>query len=243
MLRNIKLHVEADYSAMSKKAAEIFAAVVDKFPNHAFGFATGSTPEGMYKELTRMEKYHRVDFTGITTFNLDEYHPIRPDDPQSYYYYMKTRVFDPLGLTKTNLPDGTAPDPAAECIAYEKKLAAAGEMAMQILGIGNNGHIGFNEPAEQFAGQTNYVPLTQSTIYANSRNFDNPETVPKHALTMGIHSIMMAKRVLLLASGEGKAKILAEALTGPITPQNPASILQLHPDVTVIADKAAAAAL
>jgi glucosamine-6-phosphate deaminase len=242
MLRNIKLYIEADYAAMSKKATEIFAETVKTQPVAAYGFATGSTPEGMYGELAVLRD-KGVDFSSIVTFNLDEYYPIRPQDPQSYYYYMKKRVFDPLGITKFNLPDGTASDPVAECAAYEQKLTDAGEMAMQILGIGNNGHIGFNEPADTFACKASYTPLAEATIQANARLFDDPSQVPKNALTMGIHAIMMAKRILLLASGIGKAKILALALTGPITPLVPASVLQLHPHVIVVADKDAASAL
>ncbi|MCL2189120.1 MAG: glucosamine-6-phosphate deaminase [Defluviitaleaceae bacterium] len=242
MLRNIKLHVEADYAAMSKKGAEIFAEAVRAKPSAAYGFATGSTPEGMYAELAKL-RAAGTDFSQMTTFNLDEYYPIKADDPQSYYFYMKQRVFDPLGLTKTNLPNGEAPDPEAECEAYENKLANAGEFVMQILGIGNNGHIGFNEPADRFVCRANYVPLAPSTIEANARLFDNPSQVPRHALTVGIHSIMMAKRILLLVSGAGKADILAASLQGDITPSVPASILQLHPCVTVVADKAAAAKL
>ncbi|MCL2364031.1 MAG: glucosamine-6-phosphate deaminase [Defluviitaleaceae bacterium] len=242
MLRNINLIIEADYAAMSKKAADIFAREVAGAPAGVFGFATGSTPEGMYAELAK-QRADGADFSGITTFNLDEYHPIQPDDAQSYAYYMKQRVFDPLGIVRTNLPNGTAPDPVRECVDYENKLAIAGDMMMQILGIGNNGHIGFNEPGEVFAAQAAYVPLAQATIDANARLFDDASQVPRHALTMGIHAIMMAKKILLLVSGQGKAAILAAALTGPITPQVPASILQLHPHVTVVADTAAASAL
>ena len=242
MLRNITLIVEADYGAMSVRAAEIFSRQVKEKPTSAYGFATGSTPEGMYEELAK-QRAAGVDFTGITTFNLDEYHPIKPDDVQSYAHYMKKRVFGPLGITKTNLPDGAAADPVREAATYEAKLAAAGDVAMQILGIGTNGHIGFNEPDEAFACQGGYVPLAQATIDANARLFDDPSQVPRHALTLGIHAIMMAKRILLLASGTGKAEIIAAALTGPIIPQNPASVLQLHPDVTVVLDEAAAAGL
>jgi glucosamine-6-phosphate deaminase len=242
MLRNIKLYIEADYASMSKKAADLFTEVVAANPTAAYGFATGSTPEGMYEEFTRLHK-KAACFSGITTFNLDEYHPIKPSDPQSYYYYMKKRVFDPLGITRFNLPDGAAADPVAECVAYEQRIADAGGIEMQILGIGNNGHIGFNEPADSFACKAHYVPLADATIEANARLFDDPSQVPRNALTMGIHAIMMAKRILLLASGTGKASILAEALTGPITPKVPASVLQLHPNVTVVADKEAASAL
>jgi len=242
MLRNINLIIEADYAAMSKKAAEIFAKEVAAAPAGVYGFATGSTPEGMYAELAKL-RAGGASFSRITTFNLDEYHPIQPNDAQSYAYYMKQRVFDPLGIGCTNLPDGTASDPVQECMDYENKLANAGQMVMQILGIGNNGHIGFNEPGEAFATQASYVPLAQSTIDANARLFDDASMVPRNALTMGIHAIMMAKKILLLVSGQGKAEILAAALTGPITPLVPASILQLHPCVTVVADTAAASAL
>jgi glucosamine-6-phosphate deaminase len=242
MLRNITVYVEADYAAMSKKAAAVFAAQVKEKPAAAYGFATGSTPEGMYEELAKLQS-QGVDFTQITTFNLDEYYPIKPDDPQSYAYYMKKRVFAPLGITKTNLPNGTAPDPIAEAKAYETKLANAGEVAMQILGIGTNGHIGFNEPDDIFACGAGYVPLAQATIDANARLFSDASQVPRNALTLGIHAIMMAKKILLLASGTGKAQIMADALTGPITTRVPASVLQLHPHVTVILDEAAAAKL
>jgi len=242
MLRNITVQVADDYAAMSQRAAAIFAAEVKAAPAGVFGFATGSTPEGMYVELAKL-RARGADFSQITTFNLDEYYPIRPEDAQSYAYYMKQRVFDPLGMVKTNLPDGTAADPAAECLAYEQKLADAGDMAMQILGIGTNGHIGFNEPDEVFSCHAAHVPLAQSTIDANARLFDDAALVPRHALTVGIHSIMMAKKILLLVSGAGKADILAAALGGPITPRVPASILQLHPCVTVVADTAAAAKL
>ncbi|MCL2203560.1 MAG: glucosamine-6-phosphate deaminase [Defluviitaleaceae bacterium] len=242
MLRNITLHITEDYAAMGRKAAEIFAGAVKESPAGVFGFATGSTPEGLYKELAKMHATG-TRFDGITTFNLDEYHPIQPGNTQSYHYYMKERVFGPLGIKNTHVPDGEATDPLAECARYEARLTAAGEMAMQILGIGHNGHIGFNEPGEAFARLASYVPLTPSTIEANARLFEDPAMVPRHALTIGIHAIMMAKRILLLASGAGKADILARALQGPITPQVPASILQLHPCVTVVADQAAAAGL
>lgn len=242
MLRNLKLLVEEDYAAMSRKAAEIFSEQVKANPTGVFGFATGSTPEGMYNELVKL-RGEGIDFSQITTFNLDEYYPIKSDDPQSYAYYMKKRVFGPLGIDKTNLPDGTAVDPVREAANYEMKLANAGETVMQILGIGGNGHIGFNEPGDAFACGASCVPLSESTIETNARLFNDASQVPHHAVTIGIHAIMMAKKILLLASGAGKADILTKAFTGPITPCVPASILQLHPDVTIVADTAAAAKL
>jgi glucosamine-6-phosphate deaminase len=238
MFHNIHLFVEADYDAMSRKAAEFFLEALKSKPDGVYGFATGGTPVGMYQQLIRVAP----DVSQMTAFNLDEYYPIRPDDPQSYFYFMRRNLFDGLGLPaeRTNIPSGTADDPLAECAAYEQKIQKAGGIDLQILGIGNNGHIGFNEPSEAFTAATNYVPLTEVTIQANARFFESADEVPRHALTMGIRSIMLAKRILLLTSGEGKASILRDSLMGPITPLVPASVLQMHPDVTVIADKAAA---
>ena len=240
MLRNFKLYVEHDYPAMSKKAAEIFAAAVAAKPHSAFGFATGSTPVGMYESLIQMHNGNKLDMSGITAFNLDEYYPISPDDPQSYRFFMRKNLFDAIGLKNTHIPDGKATDPIAECAAYEEKIAASGGIEMQILGIGNNGHIGFNEPAGTLMSTTFHTALDESTINANARFFASPEDIPRYALTMGMHSIMMAQQILLLASGEGKAEILLKALAGPITTQVPASLLQLHRNVTIVADKQAA---
>ena len=242
MLRNFTLHVEKDYPAMSQKAAEIFAEAVNANPTGAYGFATGSSPIGMYEALVRMHKSGKADLSRITAFNLDEYYPIRPCDPQSYYYFMRQHLFDGIGLppSSTHVPRGDASDPAAECAAYDAKIAKAGGIDMQILGIGLNGHIGFNEPAGALMAATGYVSLAPATIDANAKNFAFPEDVPRHALTMGIHSIMMARRIILIANGESKAGILYEALCGPITTVVPASMLQLHQDVTVVADRAAA---
>jgi len=242
MLRNFTLHTEKDYDAMSQKAAEVFAKAVKANPTGAFGFATGSTPEGMYNNLVQMQSTGKVDLTGIIAFNLDEYYPIKPDDPQSYYYYMRQKLFDKLGLdaASTFIPDGQAKDPKAECAAYDEKIAKAGGIDTQILGIGNNGHIGFNEPDQNLQATTNLVALAEDTIESNARFFSSPEDVPRHAISMGMHTILMAKRILLLATGEGKAKILQEALWGPITTMVPASLLQLHHHVTIIVDQAAA---
>jgi glucosamine-6-phosphate deaminase len=245
MLNKITTCVEADYDAMSRKAADLFAKALRKKPGGVYGFATGGTPVGMYEHLARMRKETGLSLTRMTAFNLDEYHPISQGDPQSYFTFMRNNLFDPIGLnaSQTHIPNGSTDDPAAECVAYDQKIEDAGGIDVQILGIGANGHIGFNEPAEFFSAGTSYVPLTEVTVQSNARFFDGPETVPRHAITMGIRSIMMCRRIILLASGEGKAAILRDALYGPITPLVPASVLQLHRDVTVVADKAAAAFL
>ena len=242
MTRNIKLHIEDDYNALSLKAANIFAEQIKASPSGAFGFATGSSPIGMYEELKRMHLQNEINMSQITAFNLDEYYPIRPTDKQSYRYFMAHALFDEIGLPadKRNIPNGEAPDPKAECIAYEKKIASIGGIEMQILGIGHNGHIGFNEPADIFAGATGYVQLAENTIQSNSRFFESEEDVPRYALTMGIQTIMMAKSIIMIVSGDAKAEILRDSLIGPITPLVPASALQLHRNVIVVADKAAA---
>jgi glucosamine-6-phosphate deaminase len=242
MFNGIRICIEADYKTMSRKAAEFFTAALAKKPDGVYGFATGSTPEGMYGELVNMHHEKEADLSRLTAFNLDEYHPIRQNDPQSYFTFMRRQIFDAVGIdpSRTNIPSGEAADPVAECEAYERRIAEAGGIDLQILGIGTNGHIGFNEPAESFSAKTSHVPLSEITIQANARFFENADDVPRYALTMGIRSIMMARRIMLLASGESKAAILRDSLKGPITPLVPASVLQLHPDVTVFADEAAA---
>ena len=245
MLKNITLYVEADYQAMSKKAAEIFAGAVKANPMGAYGFATGASPEGMYEELIRMHKNGEVDLSGIRGFNLDEYHPILQNDPNSYYTYMREHLYDAVGIPPGNtfIPNGEAKDPLLECELYEAKLRGSGGIDIQILGIGTNGHIGFNEPAESLSPTTTYLPLAKETIEVNSINFGVSGDIPRHALTMGIHSIMMAKRIILLASGAKKAEIMHKALCGPITTNVPASLLQLHRDVVVITDSQAGSLL
>ncbi|MCL2406199.1 MAG: glucosamine-6-phosphate deaminase [Defluviitaleaceae bacterium] len=245
MLRNFTLYVEKDYQTMSQKAAEIFAAAVNLAPTGAYGFATGSTPIGMYEALIKMHKCNKVNLSAITAFNLDEYYPISASDPQSYQYYMRKNLFDAVNLppANTHIPSGEAKNPLAECIAYDEKIAAAGGINTQILGIGNNGHIGFNEPDKGLMATTCYIPLAEATIDANARFFASAKDIPRHALTMGMHSIMMARQIILLASGEGKADILNKALRGPITTNVPASLLQLHHDVIIVADQPAASLL
>jgi glucosamine-6-phosphate deaminase len=232
----------ADYDAMSKKAAELFAQELRENKNGVFGFATGSTPVGMYKELVRMYEEGTVDFTGITAFNLDEYYPIQRSDPQSYYYFMNQHLFGPVKLPEDRryIPDGTAADAIEESAAYEQKIVKVGGIDLQVLGIGQNGHIGFNEPAEPLDPMTGLVALAEDTIQINSRFFSSPDDVPRNAISMGMYSVMMAKRILLLASGESKAAILRDSFNGPLTTLVPASLLQLHQNVTIVTDEAAA---
>ena len=240
-MSNIKLYIENDYDAMSRTAAGIFAEAVKADPTGTYGFATGGTPEGMYAEMIKMQQAGEVDFSQLTAFNLDEYFPIEPTHPQSYEYFMATKLFDPIGLPKANrhIPRGDMRAPHAEAALYEEKVLAA-RIKMQILGIGNNGHIGFNEPSDSFRSATGHVALAQATIDSNSRYFESADDVPRHAITMGVKTIMMAETILLLASGEGKAPILWDALKGLITPLVPASVLQLHRNVIVVADNDAA---
>ena len=210
-------------------------------PDSVLGFATGTTPIGTYEKLGQWNKEGIVDFSNVKTVNLDEYCGITKDHPQSYRYFMEHNLFSKINIKAKNtfLPNGETKDCDAECQRYEKVLNNLGGVDLQLLGIGNNGHIGFNEPSNVFTKLTNKVKLTQSTIEANSRLFNKKEEVPLYAITMGIQTIMRAKKILLIATGKSKADILNKALNGPIDPKVPASILQLHPDVTVIADEEA----
>jgi len=203
------------------------------------GFATGSTPEGMYAALVKLNAQNKIDFSAVrATFNLDEYYPIKKTDDQSYDYFMAEKLFNHININKKaiNIPDGEAGDPVAECARYEKNIKDAGGIDFQVLGIGANGHIGFNEPCDHFKAATHYMTLTPETIEANARFFKSPDLVPKHALTMGIGTIMSAKKILLLCASEKKADIIRETVYGSVTPMVPASILQFHPDVTVMTD-------
>lgn len=236
----MKLYKVKDYDAMSKKAAAVLAAQVVAGPESVLGLATGSTPLGTYQYLTDWYQAGILDFSGIRTVNLDEYKEIAIEE-QSYRYYMKEHLFRHINIREecTYIPDGSAKDGAQVCEAYEALIERLGGIDLQLLGIGRNGHIGFNEPADAFAGACHCVDLAESTIEANRRFFEKEEDVPRQAYTMGIGTIMRAKKILLLASGEDKAEALRRALNGPVTPQVPASVLQLHRDVTIIADEAA----
>ena len=235
------VRVYKNAEAIGKAAASLFAATVIRKPDCVLGFATGSTPVPTYQALSELYRDGAVDFSRVTTYNLDEYVGLGHEHEQSYYYFMTDNLFRHINVPKENIHvlSGTAKDPAAECAAYDAAIDAAGGIDLQILGIGNNGHIAFNEPASTFAPTTHVVNLTESTIQANKRFFEKVEDVPTQAYTMGIKNIMQARKVLLIVSGEGKAEILDKVLYGPVTPQVPASILQMHPDVTIVADEAA----
>ena len=245
MHTNVRLEVVENYKAMSQRAGQIFSEKIKEYPQGAYGFATGSTPVGMYQELIRLHKEEGLDFSGIATFNLDEYHPMDRKSEHSYYHFMQHNLFAHVNANKarTFFMDGKAKNPAAEAQKYEAKIEECGGIVMQILGMGLNGHIGFNEPSDSFEPNARLVNIADITIETNSQYFDNPEDVPRCAITLGIRNIMMAKHLILLVSGGNKAAILRDALKGPITPLVPGSILQLHPSVTVVADKEAAALL
>ncbi len=230
-----------DYNRMSCMAANYIAAQVTLKPNCVLGLATGSSPVGTYQELIRRYQAGDLDFSKVTSINLDEYKGLSPENDQSYRYFMNTNLFDHINIDKkcTYVPDGLEDNAEKACADYDAVIERCGGIDLQLLGLGNNGHIGFNEPDTFFPKQTHCVDLTTSTIEANARFFDSMDKVPKQAYTMGIQSIMMAKRILVIVSGEGKAQIVKDAFTGPVTPQVPASILQMHPDVTLIADKEA----
>ena len=210
-------------------------------PNAVLGLATGSTPVGLYKQLIEWYNKGDLDFSQITSVNLDEYKGLSGDNDQSYRYFMNTNLFDHVNIdkNKTYVPNGLEEDSDKACADYNEIIRSVGGIDIQLLGIGGNGHIGFNEPGEAFEKETHCVDLTESTIKANARFFESMDEVPKQAYTMGIKNIMQARKVLLIVSGEGKAEILDKVLYGPVTPQVPASILQLHNDLTVVADEAA----
>ena len=237
----MKIIKAKDYEDMSRKAANIISAQVILKPDCVLGLATGSTPIGAYKQLAAWYAKGDVDFAEVSTYNLDEYRGLSHDDPQSYHYFMRENFFDHINidLNNTHVPDGSNPDAAAACSEYDKIVADAGYPDLQLLGIGNNGHIGFNEPDDHFSKGTHRVPLTDATIQANKRFFEKESDVPRFAYTMGICDIMHAERVVMVVSGESKAGIVKEAFFGPVTPKVPASILQLHKDFTLVADEAA----
>ncbi|WP_322181097.1 glucosamine-6-phosphate deaminase [Neglectibacter caecimuris] len=226
------------YEKMSALAAGIIGAQILLKPDCVLGLATGSSPIGTYQELVKNCEKGILDFSKVRTVNLDEYCGLTPENPQSYRYFMNTHLFDHVNIHKehTYLPDGSAPDIEKEAERYEKLVDSLGGADLQLLGIGHNGHIGFNEPTDSFPRYVHQVDLTESTIQANSRLFDRVEDVPTKAITMGIGTIMKASRILLIA-GADKKEIIQKAMYGEITPHVPASVLQLHRDVTVITCK------
>ncbi|OLS02968.1 glucosamine-6-phosphate deaminase [Tissierella creatinophila] len=238
----MKLIVEKDYDGISKKAADILVSEVNNNSNITLGLATGSTPIGTYKEIVQRYKAKEVDFSNVKSFNLDEYVGLEGTNPNSYRYFMNENLFDHINIDKANtyVPDGKAKDLNSYTKEYDKLIEEMGGIDIQILGIGTNGHIAFNEPARELSVGTSVVHLTENTIMDNARFFKSLEEVPKTAITMGIGSILKAKKILLLASGENKREIIKKLLENDtLTTDLPASFLALHPDVTIIVDEAA----
>lgn len=234
-----------DYEQMSKKAADIVGSQVILKPDSVLGLATGSTPLEMYKQLIKTYKEGHIDFKEVTTFNLDEYYGLDKENEQSYSYYMYENFFKHINIDidRVNIPNGTAKDISKECLDYERRIRSLGGLDIQVLGIGRNGHIGFNEPDLKFEALTHIVKLDEQTIKDNSRFFKAIEDVPTQAISMGIKTIMRARKIILLANGKEKADAIHGAIYGKITPELPASVLQLHPDVVFIVDKDAASRL
>ena len=237
----MKIYVSDDYKGMSRKAANIVSAQVILNPSCVLGLATGSTPIGMYKQLIDWYNKGDLDFSQVKSVNLDEYVGLAPTHDQSYRYFMQTNLFDHVNIdpANTNVPNGLASDTEAECERYNGVIRSMGGIDVQVLGMGHNGHIGFNEPGQAFELETHVVDLTERTIEANARFFASKDEVPKRAITMGIKSIMQARQILVVVSGEDKAEIVKKAFFGPVVPQVPASILQMHPNVVLCGDKAA----
>lgn len=235
----MKIIVCESYDEMSLKGAEIVKEQVDSKPDCILGLATGSTPVGLYNCLAEMNKKGDVDFSEVTSFNLDEYYPISPENDQSYRYFMNQNLFSKINIdiTKTHVPNGMAEDPEKACKEYDESILAAGGIDLQILGIGQNGHIAFNEPDDELYEGTHLTGLTESTIKANARFFEKEEDVPTKAVTMGIASIMRARKIIILANGPAKREIVKKLINGGITTNIPASILKVHPDVTLICDR------
>lgn len=234
-----------DYDELSNEACNIILNQVNLKPNSILGLATGSTPLGMYKHLIKAYKNNLVDFSKVKTFNLDEYLNLNKENNQSYYYFMMHNLFNHINIdiNNINIPNGNAKDMLKECEEYENKINNSAGVDIQVLGIGVNGHIGFNEPSNFFEPKTHIVTLDEKTIESNSRFFSSKEEVPTKAITMGIKTIMKAKKIILLANGENKADAIFKTVNGKIDPKVPASILQLHNDVTILLDKESASKL
>jgi glucosamine-6-phosphate deaminase len=237
--------VKEDYDAMSREAGSIVTLHLRKKPNLVLGLATGGTPLGTYKELIRLHREEGLDFSKVTTFNLDEYIGLSPDHSQSYRYFMMENLFKHINIDPRNIhvPHGLADDIEAHCEWYEEEIKKAGGIDLQILGIGANGHLAFNEPGSSLGSRTRIKTLTEQTVKDNARFFKDLKDVPRYAITVGIGTIMDARELVLLASGVGKADAVHAAVEGPITAMCPASIIQLHRRATVITDKEAASKL
>lgn len=241
----MRVIITDSYDQLGKQAAQLISDSINEKPKLVLGLATGSTPLGTYKSLIELHQKQQVSFKQVRTFNLDEYLGLGPDHPSSYHYYMYNNLFNQIDINPDNvrIPKGLSEDLDTECADYEKEIKGVGGIDLQILGIGVNGHIGFNEPQTPFGSRTRVVDLAQETIEANARFFDNRADVPRQAISMGIRSIMHARRIVLLANGASKAWAIERSLQGPVTEDVPASVLQLHPDVTVVLDREAAASL
>lgn len=237
----MRFYVTEDYAQMSRRAASVIAAQVASKPDCVLGLATGSSPVGAYENLVKWNKDGIISFAEVRSVNLDEYIGLSPEHEQSYRYFMQDNLFDHVDIKpeNTNVPNGLAADPKQAAADYEKIIADLGGVDLQLLGMGHNGHIAFNEPCDEFIMDTHVVELTESTIKANARFFASMDEVPRKAMTMGIRSIMKARRILVVVAGADKADAVYKSFAGPVTPQVPASILQLHADVTVVGDKAA----
>lgn len=237
----IKIYKTENYDKMSRKAANIISAEVILNPSCVLGLATGSSPVGLYKNLIEFNKNGDLDFSEVKTINLDEYIGITPENDQSYRYFMDTNLFNHVNIKKenTNVPNGMAQDIEKECERYNNIIKQLGPVNLQLLGIGRNGHIGFNEPDDHFEAYTHKVLLAESTIEANKRFFEKAEDVPKYAISMGIKNIFSAEKILVIASGEDKADAVYSLVYGQISPNVPCTALQLHNNVVLVADKAA----
>ncbi|OGY55574.1 MAG: glucosamine-6-phosphate deaminase [Candidatus Buchananbacteria bacterium RIFCSPLOWO2_01_FULL_40_23b] len=239
--------ITKNYQELSQKAADLVIKQIKQKPNSVLGLATGSTPLGLYQNLVKVYKQGSIDFKKITTFNLDEYYGLTPTDKQSYHYFMWHNLFSKININPKNIfiPDGLIKKNQLKiyCQNYEREIKKHGGIDLQILGLGQNGHLGFNEPGFNFNSKTRLVNLTKTTISANSRFFNNKKIMPRQAVTMGLKTITQAKKIILLASGENKAKVIALAVKGQVTAKVPASILQKHKNTTFILDQKAVSLL
>ncbi len=237
--------IRPDTGSATELVARLISDAIKSKPDLVLGLATGRTMERLYARLTQMHKMEGLDFSSVRTFNLDEYAGLAPDDPNSYRFYMDKHLFNHINIDKRNtfLPDGSAEDLDSECARYERKIEEAGGIDLQLLGIGSDGHIGFNEPLSALRSRTRVKALTPATIAQNSPLFDDPARMPKRAMTMGVGTILDAKRVIMLVTGKSKAEVLAKAVEGPITSMISASALQLHPRCTIITDEDAASCM
>ncbi|MFH1009540.1 MAG: glucosamine-6-phosphate deaminase [Candidatus Latescibacterota bacterium] len=240
----MRVIIQKDYEAMSKRAAGFVAEIVRNKPDCVLGLATGGTPVGLYRELIRMHQEEGLDFARVTTFNLDEYYGLASAHEQSFHFFMYDNLFNHINVSPANIhvPSGTAPDVGDSCARYEEMIAQAGGIDVQVLGIGIDGHIGYNEPGSSLASRTRLVTLLEETKKGYAPFFEAEQEVPCFAITIGVGTILDARKCLLLANGEKKAAIIAEAVEGPITSQVTASALQMHPDTVVIVDEAASSA-